>query len=378
MDCSFCDSDYIRQEIDYVDYVRDQGVADVHIFFVRNSTGSGGRVYEISFFGKNDFEDSFFELNLTTEKLDSSDEIRAKIKDTISAGLVPFLYNSKPGYNINIINKEPSEKEVDIDNPQKDPWRNWIFEISGSGEFEWESQQREIEFEYGLELDRIASKSRFSHDFYNRLNKKIIQDTRVIKVTRSYYSGRFIKSIDEHWSAGVFARLESTSYRNIDLLSKSSVAVEYNIFPWSMLSKKQFTLNYKIGYLYQNYTVQTIYAKYDDLVPVHSLGAEIMFQQPWGSIDNEIEYSQFVDDPERKRLEWDFSVRVRLLKGLSMRISGGYEVVRDQINLAKGEATFEDILSRQREIATDFGADFDIGLSYTFGSMYNSFVNNRL
>ena len=378
LDCSFCDDDYMRQEIDYVDYVRDQGNADVHIFYVRNSSGGGGRVYEISFFGKNDFEDSFFKLQLATSKLDSPNEVRAKIKETTAAGLVPFLYNSRPGYSINVTQEEISENELNVDHPNKDPWRSWVFEIYGSGDFEWESQQREIEFEYGLEVDKITPEYRFSHDLYNSTEKRIIQDTREIKITRSFYSGRYIKSIDGHWSTGIFTRLESNSYRNIDLLSKSSIALEYNIFPWAMLSKKQFTFNYQIGYLYQEYGVETIFDQMNDLVPVHTLGAEIIFNRPWGRIDNEIEYSQFVNNPERRRLEWDFNIRVRLFKGLSARFSGGYEIVRDQINLSKGEASIEDIISKQREIATEFGGDFTIGLSYTFGSIYNNTVNNRL
>ncbi len=378
LDCNFCDHDYIRQEIDYVDYVRDQGDADVHIFFVRNSTGSGGRAYEISFFGKNDFEDSFYKLNLTTSTLDSPDEIRVKIKKTIEAGLVPFLYNSKSGYDISVSSERLPINENEQDNLVKDPWNYWVFEISAAADFDWESQEKNAEYEYKLEADRITDKYRFSHDLYSETKNKTIQDTINIKVTRSYYSGRLIKSLSEHWSAGVFTRLESNSFRNIDLKSQSTLAFEYNIFPWSELSKKQFTINYHVGYLYQKYTALTIYDKNEDLIPLHSIRAEVRFNQPWGTIFNRIGYSQFISNAERKNLDWEFNVNVRLFKGLSTRVSGGYEIVRDQINLAKGETTFEDIITKQREVATAFDAYFRVGFSYTFGSIFNNMVNQRL
>ncbi len=378
LDCNFCDHDYIRQEINYVDYVRDQGDADVHIFFVRNATGSGGRVYEISFFGKNDFEDSFYKLELTTGTLDSPDEIRAKIKETIAAGLVPYLYNSKSGYDISVSNEVSSLSENEQEVPVKDPWNYWVFEISAAADFEWESQEKNIEYEYNLEADRITDKYRFSHDLYSETNNKTIQDTINIKVTRSYYAGRLIKSLNENWSAGVFTRLESNSFRNIDLMSRSTLAIEYNVFPWSELSKKQFTINYHIGYLYQKYTTLTIFDKGEDLIPIHSVRAEVRFNQPWGTIFNRLEYAQFIDNAERKNLDWEFNVNVRLFKGLAARVSGGYEIVRDQVNLAKGETTFEDIITKQREVATAFDAYLRVGFSYTFGSIFNNAVNQRL
>jgi len=378
LDCNFCDLDYIRQQIDYVDYVRDQGLADVHVFFIRNSSGSGGYVYDISFYGRNNFEESYFKLGFETNKLDTKDEIRNVIAENVAAGLVPFLYNRQPGYNLRITNDREAADDAISLVQNSDPWRNWVFEVYGSSEFEWESQQNEIEYEYGLEVDRVTANYRINQDFSNSTNKKTIQDTIVIRVAVSEYSGRVVKSLGERWSTGFFTNLESNSYRNIRLLNSLEAAIEYNVFPWSVLSKKQFTFNYRVGYLYQDYVVESIYSKSSDFVPIHSLGTEVKFNQPWGSIDSELELSQFVNNPGRMRLEFEFDINVRLLKGLSARISAEYSIVRDQINLAKGEASIEDIISRQREIATAFDAELNLGLSYTFGSVYSNFVNQRL
>lgn len=53
-------------------------------------------------------------------------------------------------------------------------------------------------------------------------------------------------------------------------------------------------------------------------------------------------------------------------------------MVGDQINLTISEASLEEIIYRQREIATDFDAELSLGLCYTLGSVYNNMINERL
>ena len=53
IDCQHCDKNYIRQEIPYVNYVRDVKEAEVYILETRQSTGSGGSEYTFSFLGQN-------------------------------------------------------------------------------------------------------------------------------------------------------------------------------------------------------------------------------------------------------------------------------------------------------------------------------------
>ena len=50
---------------------------------------------------------------------------------------------------------------------------------------------------------------------------------------------------------------------------------------------------------------------------------------------------------------------------------------RDQIYLPKGEATTEEILVRQRQLATGYQYFLNFGISYSFGSIFNNIVNPR-
>lgn len=57
LDCDSCDNTYIKQNLSQVDFVRDQNFADVHLFFTRQTNGSGGSEYVIDFIGKKEFKD---------------------------------------------------------------------------------------------------------------------------------------------------------------------------------------------------------------------------------------------------------------------------------------------------------------------------------
>jgi hypothetical protein len=51
--------------------------------------------------------------------------------------------------------------------------------------------------------------------------------------------------------------------------------------------------------------------------------------------------------------------------------------IRNQLYLPRGEATDEEILVRQRQLATSYQYYISVGFSYSFGSIYNNVVNTR-
>jgi hypothetical protein len=69
---------------------------------------------------------------------------------------------------------------------------------------------------------------------------------------------------------------------------------------------------------------------------------------------------------------------VRLTRGLSIEVRGEAAKVNDQLFLRRGGASDEEVLTRQRALATNFRIGGSVGLSFTFGSIYNTIVNPRL
>ncbi len=51
----FCDNSFIRTEINIVNFMLDRIAADVHILITTQQNGSGGRQYQMIFYGQNKF-----------------------------------------------------------------------------------------------------------------------------------------------------------------------------------------------------------------------------------------------------------------------------------------------------------------------------------
>ena len=71
------------------------------------------------------------------------------------------------------------------------------------------------------------------------------------------------------------------------------------------------------------------------------------------------------------------NANIRIVRGLSFNFFGSISRVRDQVFLPRRGATDEDVLLRQRQLATDFDYNFRISLRFTFGSIFNNIVNPR-
>ena len=58
-------------------------------------------------------------------------------------------------------------------------------------------------------------------------------------------------------------------------------------------------------------------------------------------------------------------------------MNGGISFIHDQINLRKSTASSEEILTRQRQLESQYSYWLSGGISYSFGSIYNNIVNPR-
>ena len=68
---------------------------------------------------------------------------------------------------------------------------------------------------------------------------------------------------------------------------------------------------------------------------------------------------------------------LRIARGLSLNFEGSVSRVRDQLSLPRRDASPEEVLLRLRELQSDYELSFDIGIRYSFGSIFNNIVNPR-
>ncbi len=381
LDCRRCDYDFLRTEITFVNYVRDPELADIHIFVTDEETGGGSREYQITFIGKRGFEGWEHTLKHVVNRDATLDEERNALKDYVKMGIVSFVLKTPLGTHFNIEYDGNGTEELlqEVD----DPWNNWVFaSYIGQVSFNLESNQSQLNSRWGIFADRVTEEWKLRIRPYFNYGRIKIQtadsdDPVISEQPRHGLDSYAIKSLNNHWSAGIFGDYLTHKGRNIRHEFMLSPGIEYSIFPYEVATRRSITFTYQIGYSYLDYFEETIYSKTDENLFNHKIKGVVNIQQPWGNIETGLEGSHYLHNFDRRRLEFYGQASVRLFEGFSLTFQAQYDVIQDQLSLPKGEASLEEVLLRQRELATDFSFSTSIAITYTFGSRYANIVNTR-
>ncbi|MFL2991338.1 MAG: DUF481 domain-containing protein [Cytophagales bacterium] len=377
--CDRCDDTYIRKEINYVDHVRDQALANIQLFIYRNRNANNGNRYTLDFIGNEFFSDKNISLQVDTNPKMTRDEIRSSLKNKIELGLVYYLIETDISNKIRIT--YDSAILSDEIESSSDKWNNWVFQSAGDANFENETSRKKSNINLQFDADKVTDKIKLQFDLdFERSNDRYENDDNIFtsRRNRKSFSMKSVWSLNEKWSAGFSGGASSDTYQNIDFRYHILPAIEYSFFPYNEFVRREMVINYRIGYGYRNYIEKTIYDKLKEDVYVHFVGFETRFRQPWGEINTNLSGKSFLQDPEKYSLRFDSWFSIRVFEGLSVRLGGELELIRDQLSLPMRNVSIEDLLLQQKEIATDFFTEFRIGLSYTFGSAYNNYLNSRL
>ena len=373
-----CDDSYIKQNTLLLDYVRDRTLSDIEVFVFDISNASGGRNFTFEYKGKNDFQNKENEISTNITQNLTFNEAREVLLKTYKMGMVHFLQNTVFQNQVDVSFND----QMDISQEMSfDQWKNWVFEISGSFNFENEESINEEEYNVGFDIDRVTEMWRVRSYFRQRRAVKFYsgdEENYTSKRNSTYFSGSLVKSISDHFSTGIFGSYQKDTFRNYKSFFNFSPALEYNFIPYNEVLTREVTLAYKLGYNFYEYLEETLYGFLDQKMFNQSLTLNLRFREKWGSIYSYMVASQFLDQPDQNRLTLNNNINLRIVRGLSLRISGSFQLIRDQINLPKGEASIEDLLLRQRQISTNYQNRISMGLSYTFGSIFNNIVNTRL
>jgi hypothetical protein len=386
LDCNFCDSDFFRDEITYVNWVRDRAVADVHILVTQQGTGGGGAENVFNFIGLRAFSSTVDTLKYNSSANATSDDRRKGHLRTIKIGLVPFLARTAAVERMTVT-VTPLATTGAAAQPQRDPWHAWVFTVSANGFTNGEAAYQSFFGYYDVQASRItkAWKSVLGGESTYDDNKYTVEggatdgsDTTFVNIRRNWsaYGSQF-KALGEHWSAGVTGTVGSNSYSNQDRYMRGKVGIEYNVFPYKDSNRRQLRAQYHVGVVHYDFTDTTIYLKTKQTEPIHYIALVGSAQQPWGSLNGQLSHNALVRDASKRSTRLNGNVSVRVVKGLRFNVGGSYSWIHDQLYLPKGEASTEEVLIRQRALKTSYSYYGNFGLSYTFGSIFNNVVFPR-
>ncbi len=376
LDCQSCDMNYTRQQIPYVNFVRDVKEAQVFILITQQNAGSGGTQYTLTFQGLGIYNGMNDTLVYTSSPDETNTIVREKKNNRLQMGLMKYVARTPLSSEIEINFNQELEQEQVVDR-----WNNWVFSLGTEPEFQAEESDRQLQLNNSFAITKVTPDIKLELELDQRYSRRRVieeDDFDTTYVTNEFQGDNlFVKSLGEHWSTGIKWNIGTSTRENYGFRTDILPSVEYDLFPYSEATYRQLRFLYSAGMQYNNYNDSTIYNKLKEYLFKQEFNIAFQIQKKWGSVNLSLLASNYLNDFSKNRVELNSSLNLRIFKGLSLQISGGVAHINDQVNLKKGDISEADRLLELRELSTQYRIGGGIGLTYTFGSIYNNVVNPR-
>ena len=360
IDCKYCDLNYYKEQLAIVNFVRDRKDAEYTLFFI----------------GQNKFENMNDTIKFSINQTDTEEIERDKITNGLKIGLIRYLSRTAAIEKVKI----SFDKPIATETKTSDDWNYWYFRTSFNSHFNGQEASNFIYLNSSFSANRVTDESKINFQISNNYNESNFNygSTKIKSISRSQnFRAYYIGAITNHWSWGIWTRAFRSTFSNIDYSFNVSPGLEYNIFPYSMSNQKQFRIEYRVEPNYNKYLMETIYLKKNELVWSQSLEMTYAVIETWGNIEFNLDFGNYIHDFNKYRIEFDGGFSIKILKGLSFDFRGGYSKIQNQIALPRGGASLEEVLLQRKELQTQYSYWGSVGLSYSFGSIYNNVVNSR-
>jgi hypothetical protein len=377
IDCGSCDIEYIKNEITFVNYVRDRNEAHVHVLITTQSTGSGGREYTLTFIGQNGFADVKDIQKYFTSSTDTQDEVRRGLVNALRMGLMSFVGRTPIASRIAINFAPPREM-----GPVHDPWNFWVFSLSSSGSFSGQKTYKRNYLNSSFSANRVTGESKLQLSLYyssQRRKFRIESEDRSVSGTSESWdgSGLYVKSLGDHWSAGAYVETNSSFYSNIRFNLYVAPALEYNFFPYARSSRRQLRVLYRLAWNPVRYRETTQFGVSRETLWTESLALSLDLREKWGTISTSVSGVNYLNHFTQGHVDTFGTIQLNLYKGLNVFVLGGWSLIKDQLSLRLRDPTEDEIYLRLVQLRTNSSYFFAVGIQFTFGSIFTNVINPR-
>jgi hypothetical protein len=382
IDCRYeCDTQYLRQNIEFIEYVRDRAAADIHLLVTTQETGGGGLAWNLKFIGLEYFMGQDRTLTFNTPQTASGDDRRKEFARVFRVGLVGYAAETTVAPDLDVSFRKAPDTGAPKSTANRDPWNYWVFRVGMNGNLNGEQTSNNRSYRFNGSASRTTEQWKLNFNVNSNTERSTfkLDETTVFRSRSDGWNlnSLVVKSLGPKWSYGARSNMSHSSFSNTDRSFGGSPAIEFDFFPYSMSTRRSLTVQYSIGMTHYKYRELTIFDKLEESVPSHSVNTSIGIRAPWGSLGGSVNISQHLNHTDRYHVGMYGNTDVRLFKGFSFDIFSNYEKIGDQIGLAKGDISEAEVLLRLRQRATGYSYYLGFGVSYSFGSIFNSTVNPR-
>lgn len=372
-----CDLEFLRTEIAYVTHVRDRHDADVHVLITGQPTAEGGTEATLVFIGLKTFSGQDDSLKYVAGENASADDVRHGLVQALKRGLMRYVNRTALSEALAIVYTPPTTAAAA---PAHDPWNHWTFSSTFHGVVNGEQSVNGTSVGLSASATRTTEDWKINTGVFTQYNKTTfdISGANFESIQRSHgFSALVVNSLDDHTSVGGRASVSASTFLNQSLTLRLAPAVEYNFFPYRQSNSRMFTIEYSVGVTAFDYEEETIFGQTSERLFDQRVLASLRYTQPWGSATIGAEASNYLHDVSKHRSVFFGSADWNVAKGLSLVTLLNFQQISDQIFLAARGASEQEILLRQRQLATSYSYSMSFGVSYRFGSPYADVVNRR-
>ncbi|HEY6194429.1 MAG TPA: hypothetical protein VI504_05245, partial [Candidatus Eisenbacteria bacterium] len=382
LDCDeqVCDFAFLKQEIPWVDWVRDRRDADVYVLVTTRETGGGGTegvFYVARPHGGGPAADT---LRVFVRAEASDDEGRRQLLRALQALLARDLAARPEGERLDISLRPAGAGAPPADGaPGLDRWNHWVVRLAGDGFWNGQRTFRTVNVVSNAGASRVVESSKLSlSEFYNYSEQRF-ESPHFLGVQRGWgTNARAVWSLGSRWSLGGRGLASSSKFANQHLAVGAGPALEYDVYPYAESSRHLLTLAGELVGRHVRYDAVTVYGKRAEILWTLGVSGRLALTEPWGTLGLGPDLSQYLHDASKYRLSLAAEAQLKLVRGLSLDLSSFAARIHDQVSLPRGGAADADVLLQQLELATSYQYVASVGLAYTFGSRTNNVVNPRL
>ena len=123
----------------------------------------------------------------------------------------------------------------------RDPWNAWVFSLSSSGSSNREENYSSLYVNGRVAVNRVTEEWKTALSIGENYNESRFSfgGDKSLFIQRSYSASALqVKSLGDHWSAGVTGRFNSSTYLNQRAASRVTPTVEYDLFPYANATRR--------------------------------------------------------------------------------------------------------------------------------------------
>ena len=230
-----CDQEFFRKELVWIDHMRDQKDADVHLLITSQGTGGGGQEFTIRIIGHGPWDGQEDVVKRATEAGATGDDRRKLLVQAFALGLARFASATPVGPQLKIMPPASASTPTQTA-PAADPWNYWVFRTNLTTNVNGEESSTFQNFNIGHSANRTTEALKIilnANLSYNE-GRYTLREGEIFRTFRRGWNlnGLVVMSLSDHWSVGGRAGASRSSFLNQRLTVRAAPAIEFDVFPY--------------------------------------------------------------------------------------------------------------------------------------------------